>query len=56
MKWETLEFELKATSKKTTLGFVSTVDGGWGPIIDNVVVTEMDDAPTTAPTTTRASK
>jgi choice-of-anchor C domain-containing protein len=57
MRWERHEFELKATDAKTTLAFVSTTDGAWGPVIDDISLTLItDDGSTTPPPSTRASK
>jgi choice-of-anchor C domain-containing protein len=40
MKWTTATYTFLATSASTTLSFISTTDGAFGPAIDNVVVTE----------------
>jgi choice-of-anchor C domain-containing protein len=40
MNWTTEEYSFLATSASTTLSFISTTAGAFGPALDNVVVTE----------------
>ncbi len=40
MNWTQAEYSFLATSASTTLSFMSTTPGAFGPAIDNVVVTE----------------
>jgi choice-of-anchor C domain-containing protein len=40
MNWTTAEYTFLATSASTTLSFISTTAGAFGPAIDNVVVSE----------------
>ena len=40
MNWRPETYSFLATSASTTLSFVSTTAGAFGPAIDNVVVTE----------------
>jgi choice-of-anchor C domain-containing protein len=40
MKWTTETYSFLATSVSTTLTFLSTTEGAYGPALDNVVVTE----------------
>lgn len=40
MKWVTKTYSFVATSTTTTLTFTSTTTGGYGPALDNVVITE----------------
>jgi len=40
MNWITAEYSFLATSASTTLSFMSTTAGAFGPAIDNIVVTE----------------
>jgi choice-of-anchor C domain-containing protein len=47
MKWQAKQYSFKATSATTTLTFASGVTaGGYGPALDNVVVTEKAGAGT----------
>lgn len=41
MNWSAEEYSFLATSATTTLSFISTTAGPFGPAIDNVVVTEI---------------
>ncbi len=41
MQWETKTYTFVATGLSTTLTFASTVEGYYGPALDNVVVTEI---------------
>jgi choice-of-anchor C domain-containing protein len=41
MNWAQATYSFLATTASTTLSFVSTTAGGFGPAIDNVVVTEI---------------
>jgi choice-of-anchor C domain-containing protein len=50
MGWTVQEYSFVATSTSTTLSFTSTVEGAFGPALDNVAVTET--APPTPPTPT----
>ena len=40
MQWATKTYTFVAKSTSTTLTFTSTTAGGYGPAIDNVVITE----------------
>ena len=40
MKWETRTYSFVATSTSTLLSFTSTTPGGYGPALDNIVITE----------------
>jgi Protein of unknown function (DUF642) len=40
MKWESQTFTFQAKSTQTTLTFTSTTGSGWGPALDNVVITQ----------------
>ena len=40
MKWVTKTYPFVAKSTQTTLTFTSTTEGGFGPAIDNVVITQ----------------
>jgi choice-of-anchor C domain-containing protein len=55
MTWNRYSFAIKGNGDKGTLKFVSTTDGGWGPLIDDVTITQgdvLDDkSPSTQPTT-----
>jgi choice-of-anchor C domain-containing protein len=40
MNWTTETYSFLATSASSTLSFISTTDGAFGPALDNVVITE----------------
>ena len=42
MHWSTRSYTFVATSTQTTLSFTSTTEDGFGPVIDNIVITENE--------------